>query len=76
MMLDGILASVLCLAILIPVTQASDAKPQAPERWPDKLKEGDDAPDVPLKSADEKESFTLSAFKGKKPVVLIFGSFT
>lgn len=34
------------------------------------------APDFTLKSADGKTAITLSAFKGRKPVVLIFGSFT
>lgn len=46
------------------------------ERWPDKLNEGDAAPDFTLKCPDEKTTFTLSAYKDKKPVVLIFGSFT
>lgn len=34
------------------------------------------APDFTLKSPDEKTTITLSDFKGKKPVALIFGSFT
>ena len=34
------------------------------------------APDFTLKSPDGKMTFTLSEFKGKKPVALIFGSFT
>ena len=34
------------------------------------------APDFTLKSPDGKEAITLSSFKGKKPVALIFGSFT
>ncbi len=44
--------------------------------WPDKLREGDAAVDFTLKSPDEKTSFQLSAFKAKKPVVLVFGSYT
>jgi cytochrome oxidase Cu insertion factor (SCO1/SenC/PrrC family) len=40
------------------------------------LKVGDPAPDFTLKSPDGKTTFTLSAFKGKKPVVLVFGSYT
>jgi AhpC/TSA family/EF hand len=34
------------------------------------------APDFTLKSPDGKTTITLSDFKGKKPVVLVFGSFT
>lgn len=55
-------------------------------RTPDKLKVGDPAPDFTLrlldkqkpKKADDTEAETvqLSSFKGKQPVVLIFGSYT
>jgi Ca2+-binding EF-hand superfamily protein len=34
------------------------------------------APDFTLKSPDGKEAITLSSHRGKRPVVLIFGSFT
>jgi hypothetical protein len=34
------------------------------------------APDFTLKTEDGKQAVTLSQFRGKKPVVLIFGSFT
>jgi hypothetical protein len=34
------------------------------------------APDFTLRSADGKKSITLSDYRGKKPVALIFGSFT
>jgi hypothetical protein len=34
------------------------------------------APDFLLKTLDGKDVYTLSQFRGKKPVVLIFGSFT
>jgi hypothetical protein len=34
------------------------------------------APDFTLKTEDGKQSITLSQYRGKKPVVLIFGSFT
>jgi len=40
------------------------------------LKIGDPAPDFTLKGPDGKTTFTRSAFQGKKPVVLIFGSYT
>ncbi len=45
-------------------------------RMADTLKAGDPAPDFTLKSKDGKEEVTLSKFKGKLPVVLIFGSYT
>ena len=37
---------------------------------------GDPAPDFDLPTFDGKERLKLSSFRGKKPVVLIFGSFT
>jgi hypothetical protein len=40
------------------------------------LKVGDAAPDFTLKSPDDKKKVTLSEFSGKKPVVLVFGSYT
>ena len=40
------------------------------------LKVGDQAPDVSLETQDRKTRVQLSAFRGKIPVVLIFGSYT
>jgi len=40
-----------------------------------KLKIGEDAPDFTLKGLND-ETVTLSSFEGKKPVFLIFGSYT
>jgi hypothetical protein len=37
---------------------------------------GDQAPDFTLRTQDGKREVSLSEFRGKKPVVLIFGSFT
>jgi hypothetical protein len=37
---------------------------------------GDLAPDFTLKTPDGKETIQLANFRGKKPVVLVFGSFT
>jgi hypothetical protein len=37
---------------------------------------GQDAPDFALKTQDGKQEIRLSQFRGKKPVVLVFGSFT
>jgi peroxiredoxin len=39
-------------------------------------KEGDDAPDFELSDAQGKSRIQLSSFRGKKPVALIFGSYT
>lgn len=37
---------------------------------------GEDAPDFTLESKDRSESIRLSQFRGDRPVVLIFGSWT
>jgi hypothetical protein len=37
---------------------------------------GQDAPDFSLKTLDGKKIVKLSDFQGKKPVVLVFGSYT
>ncbi|MBI5394239.1 MAG: redoxin domain-containing protein [Verrucomicrobia bacterium] len=43
---------------------------------PDTLRVGDAAPDFKLKTKDGSREVTLSSFKGKRPVILIFGSYT
>ena len=40
------------------------------------LNVGDAAPDFELKTADKKRTVRLSDFVGKRPVVLVFGSYT
>ena len=40
------------------------------------LKVGDPAPDFTLETQDKKSQVHLSAFRGVKPVVLVFGSYT
>jgi len=40
------------------------------------LRVGDVAPDFTLKTLDGKKTVTLSRFQGKKPVLLVFGSYT
>lgn len=45
-------------------------------RTSDGLKIGEVAPTFKLKSLDGKSETDLATFKGKKPVVLIFGSYT
>ena len=40
------------------------------------LKRGDPAPDFELETVDHQSRVRLSAFRGSKPVVLVFGSYT
>ena len=54
----------------------TNTPPAKGERIPDKLKVGDAAPDFTLADPAGKKQTTLSSFKGKKPVVMIFGSYT
>ena len=42
----------------------------------DQVKEGQVAPDFQLETVDGKRKVRLSSFKKKKPVALIFGSYT
>lgn len=41
-----------------------------------KLAVGDEAPDFDLRTADKTARVKLSSFRGKQPVVLVFGSYT
>jgi hypothetical protein len=41
-----------------------------------RLSEGDSAPDFRLRMLDRPGSVLLSSFRGKRPVVLVFGSYT
>lgn len=41
-----------------------------------KLKPGDTAPDFQLRRVKSKMKIRLSAFRGRKPVALVFGSYT
>ena len=40
------------------------------------LRPGDSAPDFSLPTADRKSEMRLSSFRGRMPVVLVFGSYT
>ncbi len=51
-------------------------RPERPGTGKAALKAGDPAPDFTLKTLDGKTSVTLSSFKDKKAVALIFGSYT
>lgn len=50
--------------------------PARGERKNDSLRVGDPAPDFSLPRLKDKGEVKLSSFQGKKPVVLIFGSYT
>jgi hypothetical protein len=41
-----------------------------------RLQAGDPAPDFTLKTVDGSRQVALSSFRGKQPVVLVFGSYT
>ena len=57
--------------------QSHTRKPfNRPGRAADTLKVGDLAPNFSLKNLDGPNKITLSDHRGKKPVVLVFGSYT
>lgn len=55
---------------------ARDANQRPSRQRPQGLKVGEIAPSFKLKSLDGKSATSLASFKGKKPVVLIFGSYS
>lgn len=57
-----------------PGAGAGAAAQQGPREG--SLKVGDAAPDFTLSDREGKKTVRLSAFQGKRPVVLIFGSYT
>ncbi len=52
----------------------SKAKGERPQEG--KLQPGDDAPNFKLKKLNADEEVELASFRGKRPVVLVFGSYT
>ena len=68
------------LAVVSLLCTASVAAPGPRDRTAreGKLMVGDPAPDCDLRYEDEekKDTVKLSSFKGQRPVVLVFGSFT
>jgi len=59
-----------------PPQREVNTRPAKGERYNDTLQVGDAAPDFTLPDQKGKTEVTLSSFRGKKPVVLIFGSYT
>ncbi len=62
------------LVFLMMATLAS--APAAQSRVEGALKVGDIAPDFSLEARGSGGSVSLSSFKGKSPVALVFGSYT
>lgn len=75
---DQALTTIAILLAVIPLH--SEDRPnrnrRGGNRMADTVQVGDPAPDFTLKTMDGKREVTLSEFKGKSPVVLIFGSYT
>ena len=68
----------LLVAFLVGMALPVAAQPQrgAGRQQPAGPRIGDQAPDFRLKTKDGQREVQLSSFKGQKPVVLVFGSFT
>jgi peroxiredoxin len=68
---------ILALALVAASSIATAAAQYAQTDYlPDRLQVGDMAPDFRLKTQDGTREVQLSAFRGKQPVVLFFGSYT
>lgn len=65
-------AGALLAATATPMNRAEAMK----RRNREATRPGDPAPDFALQTLDGKQTVRLSEFRGKKPVVLIFGSYT
>ena len=68
-----IAAAVFALAVATAAAQPVDPRTGRSEG---KLKAGDEAPDFRLKRSGGAERIVLSSFRGRRPVALIFGSYT
>lgn len=65
----------LAMAVLLALSTAVASAAQ-PARNPETLRPGDRAPDFALSSPNGKQTVRLADYRGQKPVVLIFGSYT
>jgi hypothetical protein len=59
-----------------PNPQQKAGKRPGDQRAQTNLRVGDTAPDFKLKTKDGDRDVQLASFRGKKPVVLVFGSYT
>jgi len=66
----------LLLAAAPALAQRNEGRRAGDQRVDSKLRVGDPAPDFTLKTKDGSRQVQLSSFKGKRPVVLVFGSYT
>ncbi|MCX6897606.1 MAG: redoxin domain-containing protein [Verrucomicrobia bacterium] len=71
-----LLTLAMVMAISAAIAQNRPGRHSGDMRMPDTLRVGDAAPDFKLKTKDGGREVQLSSFKGKRPVVLVFGSFT
>jgi cytochrome oxidase Cu insertion factor (SCO1/SenC/PrrC family) len=74
--LVGVVMTLALLAAGGALGQQSGGRHGGDLRMPDTLRVGDVAPDFKLRTKDGSREVQLSSFKGKRPVVLVFGSFT
>ena len=63
-------------AVAVGLTAFGQARKDGDRPREGTLKVGEAAPNFKLKSLDGKSEVELASFKGKKPVVLVFGSYT
>jgi len=66
----------LLACVAVSWAQPRDGRHSGDMRMRDTLRAGDAAPDFKLKTKDGSREVQLSGFKGKRPVVLVFGSYT
>jgi allophanate hydrolase subunit 2 len=72
----GIVLTIALRAVSTVLGQQRGGRHGGDLRMADTLRVGDAAPDFKLKTKDGSREVQLSSFKGRRPVVLVFGSFT
>lgn len=74
------IAAALAIFFVSPILAEQKQRPGRQQRSrrqaADQVKEGQMAPDFQLETVDGRRKVRLSSFKKKKPVALIFGSYT
>ena len=73
MRLTPVIAVILCMA---GMAVAQNARPAAQMSRQGTLKVGDLAPDFELNVRGGEQKVRLSSFRGRRPVALVFGSYT
>ncbi|MEQ1859011.1 MAG: hypothetical protein ABMA13_03670 [Chthoniobacteraceae bacterium] len=72
-------ATLALAAVFIASGYPASAQPpqrKGDQRIPDTVRVGETAPDFKLKTQDGASEVQLSSFRGRRPVVLVFGSYT